>query len=123
MADNTERYRLVVLGSGQVGKTSLIRKYLHNKFPDRYKETVEDIYSRDFRIKGHLLPLDILDTNFHYPDMRRLSMSSANAFLLVFSVDNVVSFKDVCPHAYLSLFNLFIPFIRFFTFSAAPAWV
>lgn len=94
MADG-ERYRLLVLGSGQVGKTSLIRRYLYDTFSDRYKETVEDIFSRDFRIHGAVLPLDIYDTNFYYPDMRRVSIASANAFMLIFAVDNVNSFKDV----------------------------
>lgn len=93
--ETVERYRLIVIGSSQVGKTCIIRRYLHNSYTERYKETVEDIFSRDFHVHGALLPLDIYDTNYSYPDMRRLSMASANAFLLVFAVDNVNSFKAV----------------------------
>jgi small GTP-binding protein len=90
-----ERYRLVVLGSARVGKTSLIRRYLYQEFSERYKETVEDLHSREFRVHGSVLSLDILDTNFNFPDMRRLAIASANAFLLVFAVDDVQSFKEV----------------------------
>uniref|UniRef100_A0A8R1HVY5 Uncharacterized protein n=2 Tax=Caenorhabditis japonica TaxID=281687 RepID=A0A8R1HVY5_CAEJA len=89
-----ERYRLVVLGSAKVGKTNIIRRYLYNEFSSKYKETIEDLHSREFRIQGVPLPLDILDTNFNFPDMRRLSIASASAFLLVFSVDDVTSFKE-----------------------------
>lgn len=46
-------------------------------------------------LQGVPLPLDILDTNFHFPDMRRLAISSASAFMLVFAVDDVQSFKEV----------------------------
>ncbi|PIC16359.1 hypothetical protein B9Z55_022994 [Caenorhabditis nigoni] len=90
-----ERYRLVVLGSAKVGKTNIIRRYLYNDFSNKYKETIEDLHSREFRIQGIPLPLDILDTNFNFPDMRRLSIASASAFLLVFSVDDVTSFKEM----------------------------
>lgn len=93
--ETAERYRLVVLGSSQVGKTCVIRRFLSNSFHDRYRETVEDIYSRDLRVRGTLLNLDIIDTNFNFPDMRKLHITSAHAFLLVFAVDNVASFKDV----------------------------
>lgn len=48
---NEERYRLVVLGSAKVGKTSLIRRFLYKEFPEKYKETIEDLHSRDFRIQ------------------------------------------------------------------------
>lgn len=93
--ETQERYRLAVLGSGKVGKTSIIRRYLNNTFSERYRETVEDIFSRTFYIQGAELPLDVYDTNFYYPDMRKLTLSSANAFLIVYASDNVASFKDV----------------------------
>ncbi|KAE9415467.1 hypothetical protein Angca_009279 [Angiostrongylus cantonensis] len=90
-----ERHRLVVLGSAKVGKTNLIRRYLYNEFSEKYKETIEDLHSRQFRIKGVPLLLDILDTNFNFPDMRKVSIAAANAFLLVFAVDDVPSFKEM----------------------------
>lgn len=46
-----ERFRLVVLGSSRAGKTSIIHRYLHKEFSGRYKETVEEMYSRQFRIR------------------------------------------------------------------------
>jgi hypothetical protein len=89
------RYRLVVLGSARVGKTSLIRQYLYKNFSDKYRETVEDLHCSEFHIRGITLTLDILDTSVNYPDMRRLAIRTASAFLLVFAVDDVHSFKQV----------------------------
>ena len=42
--------------------------------------------------------MDILDTagNLEFPAMRRLSISTAHAFLLVFAVDSKESFDEVC---------------------------
>ncbi len=92
--EHDDRHRLVVLGSGKVGKTSLIRRFLYNDFPEKYRETVEDLHSRDFRVGGggRLLSVDVLDTNHQFPDMRKLAITQANAFLIVFAV---VSFREV----------------------------
>uniref|UniRef100_A0A915PLA8 Uncharacterized protein n=1 Tax=Setaria digitata TaxID=48799 RepID=A0A915PLA8_9BILA len=89
------RFRLVVLGPGKVGKTSIIRRYLHGTFDEKYRETVEDLYSRDFNIQGMEISLEILDTNFDYPGMRKIAIASANAFMLVFAVNDVPSFKQM----------------------------
>ena len=57
-----------------------------------------------FQMRYHCLgvslwsQVDILDTagNLEFPAMRRLSISTAHAFLLVFAVDNQQSFDEVC---------------------------
>lgn len=91
------RQRLVVLGSGGVGKSSVISRFLNNNFSDRYKETVEDLYCREYNILGYVIKVDILDTagNLSFPAMRKLAISNANAFLLVYAVDNRASFEEV----------------------------
>jgi GTPase SAR1 family protein len=45
------RFRLVVLGSNKCGKTSIIRRFLLNEYKDAYRETVEDMYSKNFTVK------------------------------------------------------------------------
>uniref|UniRef100_A0A0M3HMU1 GTP-binding protein Di-Ras2 n=1 Tax=Ascaris lumbricoides TaxID=6252 RepID=A0A0M3HMU1_ASCLU len=88
-------YRLIVLGSAKVGKTSIIRRFFYEEFSDKYKETIEDLHSRNFKIQGTQLSLEILDTNFNFPDMRKLAVASADSFMLVFAVDDIQSFKEV----------------------------
>ena len=49
MAD-TYTFRLVVLGAGRVGKTSIISRLLYDSFPEKYVETVEDLHNRNYKV-------------------------------------------------------------------------
>ena len=89
------RTRLVVLGGIGVGKTSIIKQFLYKTFNEKHKCTVEDLYSREFDI-GHMsINVDILDTagDNQFPAMRRLSIQNAQAFLLVYSITDEISFE------------------------------
>lgn len=48
MADMDQRNRIVFLGSGGVGKSSILKRFLFGTFSSDYKETVEDLYSREY---------------------------------------------------------------------------
>ena len=95
MAD--ERHRVVAFGAGRVGKTAIVNRFLHGTFPEHYKQTVEDLHCREYDIKGAILKVDVLDTSgeLSFPAMRRLSISTAHAFILVYSIDNSDSFEVV----------------------------
>jgi predicted GTPase len=60
-------YRLVLLGSSKVGKTSLVNRFLKNKFEDVYTPTIEDFHRKIYRIKGQAYRLDLLDTSGNHP--------------------------------------------------------
>ncbi|XP_015919353.1 GTP-binding protein Di-Ras2 [Parasteatoda tepidariorum] len=91
------RIRLVVLGGGGSGKSSIIKRFLFNSFCEKHRPTVEDLYCREFDLEAMTLKVDILDTagDFQFPAMRRLSIATAHAFLLVYSIDSVESFNTV----------------------------
>ena len=67
--------RLVLLGSSKVGKTSIVSRFLYNKFDENYTPTIEDFHRKVYKIRGEAYRLDILDTsgNHPFPAMRRLS--------------------------------------------------
>ena len=69
-------YRLVILGSAKVGKTSIVQRFMYNRFDDKYTPTIEDFHRKLYRIRGEPYRLDILDTsgNHPFPAMRRLSL-------------------------------------------------
>ena len=46
------RYRVCVLGAGHVGKTSIVQRFLHDKFNERYRETVEELHCREYNVQG-----------------------------------------------------------------------
>ncbi|XP_014235545.1 ras-like protein RAS2 isoform X1 [Trichogramma pretiosum] len=96
MADY-ERIRLVVLGGASVGKTAIIRRLLGQGFSDKYRPTVDDLYSRECILGTLTLKVDLLDTagDQQFPAMRRLSIATAHAFLLVYSTCSLASFECV----------------------------
>lgn len=50
-------YKVVILGSGAVGKTSLTIRYFNNTWSEEYNPTLQDIYRKPFELdnqKGHL---------------------------------------------------------------------
>ncbi|XP_077531819.1 ras-related protein Rap1-like [Haemaphysalis longicornis] len=89
--------KLVVLGAGGVGKTSLIVQFLESVFSVTYKPTVEDCYRHSVQTPDGLFhTVEILDTagSHHFPAMRELSIRSGRGFVLVFAVDSLQSFHE-----------------------------
>ncbi|XP_063239299.1 ras-related protein Rap-2c [Bacillus rossius redtenbacheri] len=91
------RHKIVVLGAAKVGKSSLITQFLYGTFSPKYRRTIEEMHHGDFSVGGVSLRLDILDTSgdHEFPAMRALSISSADAFVLVYDVTDAASFEEV----------------------------
>jgi small GTP-binding protein len=104
-SDNSElslpksNYRIMILGAKKVGKTSIVRQFLYDKFSDGYKETVDDMYRGEFDIYGKTVGFDIQDVSgqyvYEFPGMRTVSLASTDAFILVFSFDSFESWEEV----------------------------
>ncbi|XP_076338655.1 ras-related protein Rap-1b-like isoform X2 [Tachypleus tridentatus] len=92
-----DQYRVVVMGSSRVGKTAIIKRFLDQIFPEEHVPTIEELYTTEYKIGGVLFKLNILDTSgsYEFPAMRRLAISSSDAFLLVYSIENTESFEEV----------------------------
>ncbi|KAF7988754.1 hypothetical protein HCN44_007064 [Aphidius gifuensis] len=91
------RHKIVVMGAARVGKSSIIMQFLYNTFTPKYKKTVEEMHRGDFNVSGIQLTLDILDTSgsYDFPAMRDLSIKSADAFILVYDVNDESTFAEV----------------------------
>ncbi|XP_068082216.1 GTP-binding protein Rhes-like [Anabrus simplex] len=93
-----ENHRVVVMGAARVGKSSIISQFLYDKFLARYRETVEELHCGEYELQdGVALTLEILDTSgaYQFPAMRALSISTADAFILVFALDDAESWEEV----------------------------
>jgi small GTP-binding protein len=55
-------FRLVVLGTGGVGKSALSQQLLYNLFSEDYEPTIEELYRKQVAIDNHACMLEILDT-------------------------------------------------------------
>ncbi|CAI8013879.1 Ras-related protein Rap-1b [Geodia barretti] len=55
-------YKLVVLGSGGVGKSALTVQFVQGIFVEKYDPTIEDSYRKQVEVDGAQCMLEILDT-------------------------------------------------------------
>ncbi|ESO83938.1 hypothetical protein LOTGIDRAFT_229516 [Lottia gigantea] len=97
MADVEHRNRVVLLGAGNVGKSAILKRFLFGTFSSEYKETVEDLITRDFDVHGNAVKVDFLDTagTMVFPAMRKLSLTTAHGFVLVYSITSQESFEEM----------------------------
>ncbi|CAG2227868.1 unnamed protein product [Mytilus edulis] len=97
--DNSARStsQIAVLGSGRVGKSSILQQYLNGGFSNAYTEPVEDIYPKPYDINGKRRFVDYMDTagNIYFPAMRKIYISKAKGFVLVYSICDSRSFEEV----------------------------
>ncbi|XP_055330496.1 GTP-binding protein Rhes-like [Paramacrobiotus metropolitanus] len=89
-------YRLIILGSGRVGKTAIVKRFLSDDFTECYIPTIEDFHRKIYKIHNDVYQLDIVDTSgIHpFPAMRRLSFLTGDAFILVYSIDSRESYEE-----------------------------
>uniref|UniRef100_A0A8C4R243 RASD family member 3 n=1 Tax=Eptatretus burgeri TaxID=7764 RepID=A0A8C4R243_EPTBU len=87
--------RLTFLGAENVGKTSLIRRFLHGVFDTQHQHTLDEVSVVEYEANGTSVRLEIMDTSgsFEFPAMRRLSIEQGDAFALVYSIDDPGSFE------------------------------
>ena len=56
-------YKVVVLGSGGVGKSALTVQFVSNQFLEKYYPTIEDFYRKEIEVDNSPAILEILDTS------------------------------------------------------------
>ncbi|KAI9323666.1 small GTPase superfamily [Dichotomocladium elegans] len=96
------RRKLVLVGDGGCGKTSLLNVFTRGHFPQAYEPTVFENYVHDIMVDEELIELSLWDTAGQegFDRIRELSYADAHAFLLCFSVDDRDSLDNI-PHRWL----------------------
>ena len=90
-------YKVVVLGSGGVGKSALTVKFVSGKFVEKYDPTIEDFYRKEIQVDGQPSVLEILDTagTEQFASMRDLYIKNGQGFLVIYSVTSMQTFQDI----------------------------
>eukprot|EP00026_Physarum_polycephalum_P017730 Phypoly_transcript_19055.p1 GENE.Phypoly_transcript_19055~~Phypoly_transcript_19055.p1 ORF type:complete len:193 (+),score=22.42 Phypoly_transcript_19055:83-661(+) len=90
-------HKLVVLGSGGVGKSAISIQFVRNQFVREYNPTIEESYRKQVTIDGITCMLDILDTagQEEFGALRHQYMRQGQGFLLVYSITDKSSFEEV----------------------------
>lgn len=97
MSGEEERFKLVVVGGGGVGKSALTIQFIQSYFVSDYDPTIEDSYTKICNVDGKETRLDILDTagQEEFGAMREQYMRSGEGFLLVFALNDRGSYHEV----------------------------
>jgi len=92
-------YKVVVLGSGGVGKSALTVQFVSNQFLEKYDPTIEDFYRKEIEVDNSPSILEILDTagTEQFASMRDLYIKNGQGFLLIYSITNRQTLQDIQP--------------------------
>jgi len=96
-ASKMREYKIVVLGSGGVGKSALTVQFVQGIFVEKYDPTIEDSYRKQVEVDGQQCMLEILDTagTEQFTAMRDLYMKNGQGFVLVYSITAQSTFNDL----------------------------
>ncbi|KAI9312133.1 small GTPase superfamily [Dichotomocladium elegans] len=92
------RKKIVLIGDGACGKTSLLIVYQKGKFPENYLPTVFENYITRLELgNSKSVELALWDTagQEDYDRLRPLSYYETDVVLICFAVDNSISFQNV----------------------------
>jgi Ras-related protein Rab-7A len=91
-------YKIVIIGDCNVGKTSLMRRYVNNSYTEQYKSTIGiDFLTKNIKLNNKIAELQIWDTA---GSERFYSVSSSfyrgtDACVIVFDLTNINSFNNL----------------------------
>jgi len=92
-----ELHKLIIVGYGGVGKSSLSLQFVYGDFVDEYDPTSADSYRKKITIDGEEMQLDILDTagQEEYAAMRDNYYRTGEGFMCVYAINSKDSFEAV----------------------------
>ncbi|KAF4081817.1 hypothetical protein AMELA_G00144720 [Ameiurus melas] len=94
---NGQQLKIVIVGDGGCGKTSLLMVYAKGDFPETYAPSVFEKYMTTVKHGGKEIQLNLYDTagQDDYDRLRPLSYQDANLILVCYDVTNPTSYDNV----------------------------
>ncbi|XP_046846981.1 ras-related protein Ral-a-like [Xenia sp. Carnegie-2017] len=91
----TGLHKVIMVGSGGVGKSALTLQFMYEEFVEDYEPTKADSYRKKVMLEGEECQIDILDTagQEDYAAIRDNYFRSGEGFLCVFSITETESFQ------------------------------
>ena len=89
--------KIGILGISFVGKSSLVYRFIYDKFLSEQEATIEEQFSKTLILENINCKLDILDTagQDDYQSMIDTWINSVDGYILVYSIDNYESFEAI----------------------------
>jgi small GTP-binding protein len=91
-------FKVIIIGPGAVGKTSILHRFVENKFSFRYKMTIgADFLSKVILRNGDTIKLQIWDIGGQdrYKFLRQNFFDGANGALIVFDLSRWHTFEEL----------------------------
>jgi len=87
-------HKVIMVGSGGVGKSALTLQFMYDEFVEEYEPTKADSYRKKVVLDGEECSIDILDTagQEDYSAIRDNYYRSGEGFICVFSITDTESF-------------------------------
>lgn len=89
--------KIVVMGSGGVGKSALTLRFVSGNFVESYDPTVEDYYRKQIELEQSVVTLEILDTagTEQFGSLRDIYIKNGQGFIIVYSIIDPQTFHDI----------------------------
>ena len=94
-----QQFKVVFLGEGKVGKTSIILRYVRNQFSENYQKTTQAAFhSKRLNIEGRSVTIDIWDTagQESHRALAPMYYRDSHGAILVYDITDDGSFSKVC---------------------------
>ncbi|MHA1300556.1 MAG: Rab family GTPase [Candidatus Helarchaeota archaeon] len=89
---------MVLFGNEAVGKTSLVQKYINNRFEEEYISTLGyNVFEKTLEFDGYIVTLMIFDIGGQerFEELRKQYAYGARAAFLVYDITNRFSFENI----------------------------
>eukprot|EP01090_Pellita_catalonica_P017065 TRINITY_DN5078_c0_g1_i1.p1 TRINITY_DN5078_c0_g1~~TRINITY_DN5078_c0_g1_i1.p1 ORF type:complete len:201 (+),score=35.60 TRINITY_DN5078_c0_g1_i1:54-656(+) len=90
-------YNILVTGTGGVGKSAIVNRFVNGIFLKVYEPTMEDIYPYTLEHNDNFYQLNIVDTagTEAFGDLSLLMVKDGHGFLLVYNITSQSSFDEL----------------------------
>jgi len=98
MAKSDFKFKICLLGEGSVGKTSLVYRFVENKFQEDYKATLGvSMLQKDLKIDSNSVSANIWDLGGQdsFKNLRKLYLEGSKGALIIFDLTNRESFEKL----------------------------
>ena len=96
--ENKKKIKIILIGNGQVGKTSLINVYDGKKFTDKMLQSVCSHYiKKELIINEETYNIHLWDTagQERFRSVNKIYIKGSNIVIFVYDITNKISFMDI----------------------------